>query len=147
MAPLITSTSEVRAAGGLIGAIKAHAPSGTPKPFTSTALAFTAQGLIQLGIPTVALPAHGAFLAGQAHDAKENSGDPLHENGELAHWRPEFARSIIDGVLTVTAPDFTQLQLELGFLRSVLAPAITVVLELNRLVQPGDAAGKEHFGY
>ncbi|KAG0147038.1 hypothetical protein CROQUDRAFT_656486 [Cronartium quercuum f. sp. fusiforme G11] len=146
LAPLLTSTAEVRAAAGLIGAIKAYAPPGTLKPFTSTQLAFSARALLHLGIPAEALPAQGAFRAGQAHDARINLADPV-ESGKLAHWRPQYENASIDGLLTVTAPDSTQLELELGFLRNVIAPATKIVLELKSAVRPGSAAGKEHFGY
>lgn len=146
IAPMLTSTQEVRAADELLASIKANAPPGTLKPFTSTQLAFTARGLLRLGISAEALPAQGAFLAGQEQDARANLADPLDGSGKL-DWRPEFLQKTIDGVLTVTAPDATQLELELSFLRAIIGPSTKMVLQLRGAVRPGEAAGKEHFGF
>ncbi|KAG0147539.1 hypothetical protein CROQUDRAFT_655914 [Cronartium quercuum f. sp. fusiforme G11] len=147
IAPQITSTAEVRAANSLIISLKAHAPPGLLKPFTSTSIAFTARGLVKLGIAPSDLPGEEAFLAGQADDALHHLGDPVDANGQLATWKDEWKGHKIDGVCSVTAPDNAQLQIQLNFFKSILGGSTKILFERIGSVRPGSEAGKEHFGY
>lgn len=145
--PQITSTADVRRANSLITSLKAHGPVGLLKPFTSTSIAFTARGLLKLGIKSSELPGEGAFLKGQAQDAVHHLGDPVHDDGRLSTWKQEWLEHAMDGVCLITAPDKIQLQLQLDFFKILLMGSSKILFERTGSVRPGSESGKEHFGY
>ncbi|MBW0478020.1 hypothetical protein O181_017735 [Austropuccinia psidii MF-1] len=147
--PLVTSTQGVTDSDAQIKSEKQKNPN-VVLPITHLNIAFSARGLIKLGISVNDLPGQSsdAFHSTQRSDAITNLGDPMDLNTRgLKTWSPDYLRSELDGIILLTAPDNALLEKKLSDIQKILTGLTQFSFVRKGNVRPGEAANHEHFGY
>ncbi|KAJ7576297.1 Dyp-type peroxidase [Mycena floridula] len=147
-APLVKTTAQVLKDRAAIDEHKKHGHGGLIK-MTAVNIAFSAFGLIKLGISQTDITALGstAFANGQLKDS-ENLGDTGTGTGATfdPDWDPAFKKKI-DGLIFVAGDSHASVDEKVGEIKHIFGHSILQIASIRGDVRPGKEAGHEHFGF